>query len=282
VSVAPDRYTSRRDSIAFAICLLLALAARLAPLPVQDKVAEEIRRRPLRPFIAIQDWAESLKVSRRSYRLALAQRDSALVRAFVAQSLEEENERLRELLALSERLPVRHIAAAVLHQAGPADAFTLLLSAGRSQGVQPAAPVIAPGGLLGVVRSVEASTSVAIVWSHPDFRVSAMTFGGEALGIVAPRGSEGPNAMLLELRGVRYREDVKPGVRIYTSGVGGLSGVYPRGIPIGEIIAVAEEEEGWSRTYVVRPAVHPAAVSHVIILTGPALGLGSAFGQEPR
>jgi rod shape-determining protein MreC len=212
----------------------------------------------------------------------VAQRDSALRRALEAQSLEEENERLRELLALSRRLPVRHIAAAVLHQASPTDAFTLLLSAGRDQGVRPRAPVIAPGGLLGVVRGVEAATSVAILWSHPDFRVSAMTSDRQVFGIVAPRGSDGPNTILLELRGVPYGDKVEPGTKVYTSGLGGATGVYPRGIPIGEVIAVAEEEEGWSRTYVVRPAVHPAAVSHVIILTGPALGLESAFTPEFR
>ena len=234
------------------------------------------------PFLAVQHRAELLKVSRRSYQRMVAQRDSALLRALAAQSLEEENQRLRELLALSERLPMRHVAAAVLHQAGPTDVFTLLLSAGRDQGVQPRAPVIAPGGLLGVVRGVEATTSVAILWSHPDFRVSAMTLDRRVFGIVAPHGSEGPNTMLLELRGVPYGDRVEPGTKVYTSGLGGATGVYPRGIPIGDVIAAAEEKKGWSRTYVVRPAEHPAAVSHVIILTGPALGLESAFPPTPR
>lgn len=282
MNFAPDRLTSRRDTIIFGICLLLGIAARLAPADVQHSVASAIRNSALKPFLWIQDQTQSLRASRRNYLRAIAQRDSALLRAFTAQSLEEENDRLRELLSLSRRLPVGHVAAAVLHQAMPTDRFTLVLSAGSDDGVEPAAPVVAPGGLLGVVRSVDRKASVAIVWSHPDFRVSAMTRGGEVFGIVAPHGVEGPNELLLELRGVPYREKVPPGTTIYTSGVGGTSGVYPRGIPIGEVIAVAEEEEGWARTYSVRPAVHPARASHVIILTGPALGLGSAFAPEFR
>jgi rod shape-determining protein MreC len=119
-------------------------------------------------------------------------------------------------------------------------------------------------------------------WTHPDFRVSAMTRDGSVFGIVAPRGSEGPNTMLLELKGVPYQQQVMPGTVIYTSGLGGASGVYPRGIPIGTILDVGDEQEGWSRTYVVRPAVPPAAVSHVIILTGSALDLGTAFTEETR
>ena len=49
----------------------------------------------------------------------------------------------------------------------------------------------------------------------------------------------------------------------------GLGGVFPRGIPIGAVIGPAGEAKGWGRTYLVRPAVHPAALSHVMILTAP-------------
>jgi len=45
--------------------------------------------------------------------------------------------------------------------------------------------------------------------------------------------------------------------------------VLPRGIPVGTVVGVAGEAGGWERTYLVRPAVHPAAVTHVMILTGP-------------
>ncbi len=110
-----------------------------------------------------------------------------------------------------------------------------------------------------------------------------MTPDGSVFGIVAPRGGEGPNTMLLELRGVPYRERIDSGTEIYTSGLGGVQGVYPRGLPIGEIVAVAEEQAGWSRTYVVRPHVHPASISHVVILTGGALDLRDVVPEaRPR
>lgn len=278
MSVAPDIFASRRDTIAIIVCVLLAIAARLAPPPVQDGVASAIRASILAPFLALQRQAEQLKASQTRYAAVVAERDSVFIEAMAAQSLEEENERLREILALSRRLPARHVAAEVLHQAGPQAGLAFVLSAGRNQGVRPAAPILGPGGLIGVVVSVDPNTSTAIVWAHPDFRVSAMSENGEVFGIVAPRGTEGPNAMLLELRGVPYRDVVPPGTLVLTSGVGVTGGVYPRGIPIGQVIAVAEEREGWSRTYFVRPAVAPAAVSHVLILIGSAADLTSAFG----
>ncbi len=282
MSSAPDRFTSRRENLTFAVCLLLSIGGRLAPLQVQDSIASAIRSSILAPFLALQEQAELIRASRTNYGRVVAQRDSIFLIALMAQALEEENARLRELMALSSRLPVQHVSAEVLHQSGPTDGLTVVLSAGRKDGVEERAPVIALGGLVGVVRSVDAATSVAVMWAHPDFRVSAMTLDGSVFGIVAPHGAEGPNTMLLELRGVPYRDLVPPGTVLYTSGLGGTGGVYPRGVPIGTVIAVTEEREGWSRTYLARPAVHPAAASHVIILTGFALDLGDAFSGEAR
>jgi len=157
------------------------------------------------------------------------------------------------------------VAAEVLHQAMPTSPLALVVSAGKRQGVRPLAGVISPAGLVGIVSAVDDRSSIVITWAHPEFRASAMATDGSVYGIVAPHGSEGPGSWLLELRGVPYRQLVPNGTEILTSGLGG---VFPRGIPLGTVVGLAGEAEGWERTYLVRPAVHPAAVSHVIILTG--------------
>src|SRR6266566_3090947 len=140
------------------------------------------------------------------------------------------------------------------------------VAAGRKQGVKPLSAVVSPEGLVGIVSSVDAQTSVVVSWAHPEFRASVMAEDGSVYGIVAPHGSEGPRAWLLELQGVAYSQLVPEGALILTSGLGG---VLPRGIPVGTVVGVAGEAGGWERTYLVRPAVHPAAVTHVMILTGP-------------
>ncbi len=101
-------------------------------------------------------------------------------------------------------------------------------------------------------------------WAHPEFRASAVARDGSVVGIAAPHGAEGPRVWLLELQGVLYRQQVPAGTVIVTSGLGG---VFPRGIPIGVVIGPAGEEKGWGRTYLVRPMIHPAELSHVMILT---------------
>jgi hypothetical protein len=47
------------------------------------------------------------------------------------------------------------------------------------------------------------------------------------------------------------------------------------------VLDVAEEREGWSRTYRIRPAVNPMSLSHVIVLTESTSEVGIAFeGSE--
>lgn len=282
MSYASERYASRRDTLAFLICLLLSGAARMTPAAWHDTVSAQLRGSLLRPLVALQGWAESVRTTRARFARLVAERDSAAVAATLADALREENTQLRAVLGLSERVPVRHVAAEVLHQALPTDGYTLLLSAGRRQGIRPLAPVIAPGGLVGVVRSVGATTSIVVAWAHPDFRASAMTADGAVFGIVAPYSSSDVTSLLLELRGVPYRQQLVPGVRVYTSGLAtGEGGIYPRGIPIGSILSVGEELAGWARTYVVLPAVHPASISHVIVLLDTRADLTSVFAPAP-
>jgi len=167
-------------------------------------------------------------------------------------------------LGLGARLGTGYVSAEVLHQAEPTSPLTLVVSAGRHQGVTPLSPVVAPGGLVGVIGTVDAQTSTVLTWAHPDFRASAMAADGSVYGIVGPLGAAAaPGVWVLGLQGVPYRQVVADGTPIVTSGLGG---VFPRGIPIGTVVGVAGEAGGWERTYRVRPGVHPAAASHVLIL----------------
>src|SRR5256885_1665890 len=121
--------------------------------------------------------------------------------------------------------------------------------------------------------------SIVVAGATLEFRASGMAADGSVYGIVAPHGTEGPGVWLLELQGVPYRQLVPVGTPIFTSGLGG---VFPRGIPLGTVIGVAGETEGWERTYLVRPAVHPSAVTHVMILNSgrSAGGLHGAFRAD--
>src|SRR6185369_5543537 len=119
-----------------------------------------------------------------------------------------ENDRLRKMLGLGSRLSWGFVPAEALHTSGRAEdvVTSLTLTAGTSSGVAQYSPVVAPEGIVGLVQTVDPTMSIAILYSHPDFRVSAMSADGSAFGIVYPHMDVAAGRMseryLLELRNV--------------------------------------------------------------------------------
>ena len=248
---------------AFTVCLLLSLIALAMPRGLREPIAGWMRGTVLLPALTAQRESVRGREYRRSIDALRAQRDSLALGASERGELAIENSRLRRLLGLGQRMGRDFVTAEVLRQPGVTDGLTLVLSAGRAQAVQALSPVIAPEGLVGMVRSVDGRTSIALAWTHPDFRAGAMVDGQRVYGIVAARRGV-RSGELMELRGVAYRDQLAPGTPVVTSGLGG---VFPRGIPIGTVQGILSEAAGWERTYLLRPAVHPAAATHVLILS---------------
>jgi rod shape-determining protein MreC len=278
MSSVSERSYTRRDTVVFLVCLVLSLVGLFSPDAWGYGIANALRESVLAPLVWLQARAEEGRTSRVRMRAVTAQRDSAAYLAQGLPSLLAENERLRQLLALSRRLSTPYIAAEVLHQAQATDGRTLLLSVGEREGISAFDPVVAPEGLIGVVLSVARRTSVVMTWAHPEFRVSAFTVDGNASGVVAPAGTPGSGEGALEYRGVPYRDSVPTGTLVLSSGLGG---VYPKGIPVGTVIGVAREQAGWERVYRLLPAANPGSAAHVLVLVAPSdADLARAFPTD--
>jgi rod shape-determining protein MreC len=222
-----------------------------------------MRRSFLAPLVLLQERAEKGRQSLLSADAKQTYLDSLSLGSMKAGSLEAENDRLRKLMGLGSRLRWGFVPAEALHGRGVRDETTVILSAGSRAGVSRLSPVIAPEGLVGVVDQVDPTMSHAMLWTHPDFRVSAMSPDGSAFGIAQAHLTGATGGYLLELRGVPFRATLKPGSVIVSSGWGG---VWPRGIPVGTVLQEIKTSEGWARTYLLRPAVNPSDVYSVMIL----------------
>jgi len=265
------RSNTRFDLIILSSCIVLALAARALPNTMRDPVATGIRRTFLAPLVMLQERAERGRQSLLQADAKQERLDSLSLNSMKAGSLEGENDRLRKLIGLGSRLRLGFIPAEALHGRGVRDETTVILSAGSRAGVSRLSPVIAPEGLVGVVDQVDPTMSHAMLWTHPDFRVSAMSPDGTAFGIAQAHLTGATGGYLIELRGVPFRATLKPGSLIVSSGWGG---VWPRGIPIGTVLMEIKTSEGWARTYLLRPAVNPADVYSVMILRRDRLAKG--------
>lgn len=265
------RSNSRLDLIVLSTCIVLALAARALPNTMRDPVATGIRRIFLAPLVLLQEKSEKGRQSLLAADAKQAYLDSLSLNAMKAGSLESENDRLRKLIGLGSRLRWGFVPAEALHGRGIRDETTVILSAGSRAGVSRLSPVIAPEGLVGVVDQVDPTMSHAMLWTHPDFRVSAMSPDGTAFGIAQAHLTGATGGYLIELRGVPFRAALKPGALIVSSGWGG---VWPRGIPVGTVLQEVKTSEGWARTYLLRPAVNPADVYSIMILRRERLAKG--------
>jgi rod shape-determining protein MreC len=186
--------------------------------------------------------------------------------------LDAENDQLRKVLGLGSRLQWGFVPAEALHSTQPIPneelITSLTLTAGSTVGIKKYNPVVALDGIVGQIQNADPSTSTAILYTHPDFRASAMSADGRTFGIVYPhqatRSGTGSEVYLLELRGVTSRDTLRAGTPLYTSGLGGI---FPRGILIGTVLGELTTREIWTKTYLVRPAVTPTQVTSVVVLS---------------
>jgi rod shape-determining protein MreC len=258
----------------FAACIALSVMAMVMPANLREPIAGTLRRNVVAPMLQLQKGAERWRAAYLSSERVELRRDTLALAAARVPTLESENDRLRALLGFGSKLQWGFIPAEALQGRGRAEDFTVTLSAGSNAGVREHSLVIAPEGIVGLVQTVDPTMSLVILFAHPDFRVSAISANDSAFGIVQPHVTTSSTTKeasylrseryLLEMRGVPFRATLKPGAIIYSSGLGGI---YPKGIPVGVVLAEIKTSETWARTYLLRPAVNPTELSSVMILT---------------
>lgn len=282
------RTDSRSDLLLAAACVLASLTLLILPDAPRARTAGVIRGTVVAPLASMQQRAALARRAFVSNDSLVMIADSVLRRSQRLDELEAENGRLRGLLGLGRALRWGFVPAEALVGRGMGDDHTLVLSAGSRNGVERLSGVVTTDGLVGVVEHVDAGTSVAITWPHPDFRVSAIAVDSSAFGIVSAHRAPGAEGFLLELRGVPFRQKLAVGTLVVSSGLGGI---FPRGIPIGTVLSEVRTSAEWERTYILRPVVRPSDVTAVLILAPErnARGVESAWspaldtlGGRPR
>jgi rod shape-determining protein MreC len=183
-------------------------------------------------------------------------------------------QRLSQAVAYSQRAGKAIRLADVVYLDRTSWTRTLLLRLG-DDGARHNQPVVTDGGLVG--RIVEVSGRYGKVQLILDrvASVGVMVERTRRQGIVRGEGSN-----RLALRFIPLQSDLRVGDRIVTAGI---DGVYPRGIPVGE---VTRAEPGTELFYdaELTPAVDFAAVDHVYILESESVpaGLRDAAGRSPE
>lgn len=137
---------------------------------------------------------------------------------------------------LDTQLPeaAQFIDASVIGEtAGPYD-HSLILSAGRDDGVVPGQAVVDDGGLLGHVVSAGGSAARILLITDFESRVPVFIEDLKVEALLAGRSNGAP---VLEVFSDRRASEIPEGTRVVTSGADGR---LPRGLPVGKVIEVRD------------------------------------------
>jgi cell shape-determining protein MreC len=258
--------TARSDTLLLAGCVILALIALALPRSWALSIASSLRQTALRPIVALESRAERDRRARFALAGVEHLSDSLAIIVQRQEALRRENENLRGLVGVRAAQPNPTVSAEVLHRPALTDARMLLLDVGSADGVRMFDPVVTAEGLIGSIVTTSAHASSALTWANPDFSASATTADGRVSGFIHPSTSGSSRNPLLELQGIPQLDSLPVGTTVLTAGAGGT---YPRGIPIGRIVGVGREANGYDRVYHVVPYATPGNTSHVIVLISP-------------
>lgn len=180
------------------------------------------------------------------------------------ESLRQENERLRALLDKKESLrDFIPIQATVIGRNPDRWRETVIVNKGAQHGVKKDMAVITPAGLVGKVQHASQFTSTVQLLSALDQnnRISAYVQGNEnVFGLIEGYDSKRRELILGE---IPIDAKVKEKQKVLTSGLGG---VFPKGLPIGEVTEVKPDQYGLTQVIYVKPFANLYDVDDVIIV----------------
>lgn len=182
-----------------------------------------------------------------------------------AQTLEAENRQLRKLLAMAPEAEASYIGARIVGDSGGAFVRSMLINAGSDRGVAKGFAVVSSQGLIGRVVEAGGLSARVLLITDLNSRIPVRIGSSRDRGILA-----GNNSDLVRLLFLPSTSTVRKGDRIVTSGHGG---VFPPGLPVGEVETVARTDEGHLGKVMIRPFVNWDRLEHVRVVDFKMPGL---------
>ena len=188
----------------------------------------------------------------------------------------EEAQRLRALLEFKERYIGKTVAAQVIGSSGSDLSHIISIDKGSLDGLKPEMAVITPDGIVGKVKDVFPLSS----------QVLMITDRGTGAGVILENSrlqctALGTGQNDLQVKDIMSDEKIEVGEQAVTSGG---DRIYPKGLPVGTVTSVGNDNEGGGPFLSVRikPAANLNRLEEVLIVTKIVEQAPEAVPSEQR
>ncbi len=176
-----------------------------------------------------------------------------------------ENQQLRELMRFAQLNPTYdfrggQVIARVIGQQPTNYLASLTIDLGSEHGIQKGMPVVTEAGLVGRIEGVGPRSSTVLLITDRSSGVQALVQRetSRARGVVSGQAGELP---VMEY--IAQDDDVAEGDLIITSGLGGN---FPKGLIIGQVVAVQRRDFDMFQQATVRPTVNFNRIEFVLVI----------------
>ncbi|WP_414046959.1 rod shape-determining protein MreC [Macrococcus equi] len=177
--------------------------------------------------------------------------------------LEKENEELRQALKTDSIAQFQPIISTIIARNQDQWMNTFIVNKGKSAGVRENMAVVTTEGLVGRIKKVNSySSQVELITSSIKSSKISVTLQQEGQDIFGMIDHYDENKNLLVISDINNNVKVKLGTKVVTSGLGGQ---FPKGILIGEVKKIENDEFGLSQIAYVETKADINEITHVYI-----------------
>lgn len=177
---------------------------------------------------------------------------------------EQTAQRLQALLDLRDANSLQSTAARIISGASDSWSSTVTIDKGTSSGLSVGMPVTSSSGVIGQIVECGATTSTVRLLTDENSSISAMVQSSRAQGMLV-----GSATGEVSLTLVRTSQDVSVGDVVITSGLGG---VFPKGLPVGQVTSVENNPGDLYLDIVVELYARTESSEEVLVITSLSEG----------
>lgn len=166
--------------------------------------------------------------------------------------------RLQELLQFKKRTDWPIVAAQVIGRDPTGWFKSVIIDKGEKDGLAENMPVVSSRGVVGRLVSVSSSYSKVLLIIDQNSAVDCLNQTTRDQGIL-----KGASSKVCNLDYVLKTSRMTPGDTIITSGLGG---VFPKGLPVGEVVGVSDRPGALFKEVQVHPMVDFSRLEEVLVI----------------